>query len=277
MATEPIIRVSQKLPENQRDWEEFLRRLNQQIQYDGQRAVLNALTTIASRTGTDLDTLASWLTDDGKAQDQRFLPQVSAGNVLSKQDAGPVTAIADSLSAEIDVAAHTVQYGFGQVSYNSGSVTGLLPNTNYYVYADDPDYAGGAVTYFASTDGQNVTADNGRYFVGAIRTTVAQGTVNVIAATAANPVSIQVSTAHGWASGNTVDFASMPGSFGSALNTPVFTITVTGSDTFTIPVDGTLFTPYTSGGTVTRLGTTGTGGVGGGGGWIEGSFNDFYS
>lgn len=276
MATEPIVRISQKLPNNQREWEEFLRRLNQQIQYDGQRAVLNALTTIASRTGTDLDTLASWLTDDGKAQDQRFLPQVSAGNVLSKQDTGPVTAIADSLSAQIDVASHTVQYGFGQVVYNSGSITGLTPNTNYYVYADDPNYTGGAVTYYASTNGQNVTANNGRYFVGAIRTTIAQITVNVIAATAANPISIQVSTAHGWNTGNTVDFASMPGDFGAALNSPTFTITVTGADTFTIPVDGTAFAAYTSGGTVTRLGTTGIGGNGGGGGWIDGSFDGFY-
>jgi hypothetical protein len=276
MPTEPIVRISQKIPTDQREWEQFLRKLNDAIRYDGQRAVLGALTTISERTGTSLDELASWLTDDGKALDQRFLPQVSAGNVLSKQDVGPVTHVTDSLTSQIDIAAHTVRYGYGAVSYNAGSITGLTPSTNYYVYADDPNYQGGAVTYYATTNPQTVTADNGRYFVGAVRTTIAQVTVNIINATSANPVSFQTNIAHGWASGNSVDFAGLPGNFGTAFNTGTFVITVTGADTFTVAVDGSAFTAYSSGGTATRLGSTAIGGNGGGGGWIEDSFNGYY-
>lgn len=272
MATEPIIRVSQKLPENQRDWEEFLRKLNQQVRYDGQRAVLNALTTIASRTGTDLDTLASWLTDEGKAEDQRFLPQVSTGGVSSRQDAGPVTADADAFTAQIDIAAHTLQYGFGAVSYGSGTITGLDPETNYYVYADDPNYLGGAVTYLATTNGQLITANDGRYFVGAVRTTVALVTANITAATLTNPVQFTTSAAHGWNTGNTVDFDALPGDFGTALNSGTFTITRTGANTFTVPVNSSAFGAYTTGGTVTRIASTSISGQGGASGWIDNAF-----
>jgi predicted membrane protein len=276
MATEPIIRISQKLPTSQRDWEEFLRRLNSAIRWDGERMVMDALSTISERTGTDMDTLLSYLTDAGKVEDQRFLPQVSAGNVLSKQDVGPVTATASLVASSIDIAAHSVQYGFGTVAYNSGSITGLVHSTNYYVYADDPDYLGGAVTYLATTNPQTITADNGRYFVGAVRTTIAQVTTNIIAATSANPVAFQTSIAHGWATGNTVDFASLPGDFGSRFNADAFLITVTGADTFTVQVDGTTFAAYTVGGTVTRLlAASSVGGNGGGGGWTEGAFDGY--
>src|SRR6185312_11581785 len=52
--------------------------------------------------------------------------------------------------------------------YNSGSV--LLPgmNTSYYIYTDDPTYAGGAVTYsaVASNAPNTIVGSEGRYFVG---------------------------------------------------------------------------------------------------------------
>jgi hypothetical protein len=277
VATRPVVRVGQKLPTNQRDWEEFLRDLNSVIRLNGDQAVLSALTTISERTGTDLATLASYLTDEGRAEDQRFLPMVSAGNVLSLQNVGPVTQQSTAVTAQIDIAAHTVAYGFGTLTYNAGSITGLAPNTNYYVYADDQDYEGGAVTYLATANPLTVTGDNGRYFVGAIRTTPAATTLNVIAATAANPVELTLSDDHGWTSGNEVDFDGLPGDFGTALNSGLFIITVTAADKISVAVNGSGFAAYTSGGTATRTGTASTiGGNGGGGGWVNDSFSEFY-
>jgi hypothetical protein len=238
------------------------------------KVVLGADARLTGRTASSLPTVLSKVTDGGRAEDQRFLPQVSAGNVLSRQDAGPVTAEATAGpgNAEITIAAHTVQYGFGLVSYNAGSITGLDPDTNYYVYCEDPDFAGGAVTYLATTNGQTITAGNGRYFVGAVRTTVALTTATISAATSTSPVQFTTSAAHGWNTGNTVDFASLPGNFGTAFNNGVFTITVNGATTFTVAIDGSGFAAYTSGGTVTRSSVTSISGQGGGGGWIDDAF-----
>lgn len=105
-----------------------------------------------------------------RAVDQRVLPLVNASNKLSTQSAQPLTASESGGIATINIAAHTVQFGFGPVAYNAGSISGLALNTLYYVYADDPNYAGGAVTYFATTNPLTVTSGNGRYYLGKITT-----------------------------------------------------------------------------------------------------------
>jgi len=110
-----------------------------------------------------------------RASDQRLLPLVNASNKLSVQSAQPLSATENAGVATISVAAHSVQFGFGTVAYNSGSITGLSTNTVYYVYADDPDYAGGAVTYLSTTNPLTVTAGNGRYYLGKITTPAGGG------------------------------------------------------------------------------------------------------
>lgn len=170
-----ILRIPKKLPQDQRDWEQFTRTLNETIQYDGERAVVQALTRLSTRTGTDMDTLLSFIADTGRAEDQRFLPIVSAANKSSLQSVQPLTAVDAGSNATIGVAAHSVQYGFGTVAYNAGSITGLSYSTLYYVYADDPTYAGGAATYLATTNALTVTSANGRYYLGAITTPAAAG------------------------------------------------------------------------------------------------------
>jgi hypothetical protein len=69
----------------------------------------------------------------------------------------------------INVASSTIQYGDGTVSYNSGSVNPGVLGT-FYIYADDPTFAGGAVTYLALSSPPNLTAANGRIFFGKITT-----------------------------------------------------------------------------------------------------------
>jgi hypothetical protein len=195
--------------------------------------------------------------------DQRTLPQVSAGNRLSAQNINPLSSTGSPSTAQIAIAAHTVQYGFGTVSYGTGTITGLTPLATYYVYADDADFEGGSVTYTASTSGTTVVAANGRYFVGAITTANSTPTGTITAATSANPIAF-TSAGHGLTSGQTVQFASLPGDFGTNLNGNQYTVTVTGLDTFTIPVDGSGYAAYTTGGTWTRV-VTATSGAGGAG------------
>lgn len=70
-------------------------------------------------------------------------------------------------STQIDVSSSTWQFGDGQVSYNSGTANPGVLGT-YYVYADDPGFNGGAVTYVATTTPSDSNAANGRMFFGKI-------------------------------------------------------------------------------------------------------------
>jgi hypothetical protein len=77
-------------------------------------------------------------------------------------------------SKTINVAAFTIQWGFGQVSYNSGSVTPANYGT-YSVYCDDPTYAGGAVSFVATQTSYTVYAADGRLYLGEITTSSGGG------------------------------------------------------------------------------------------------------
>lgn len=76
----------------------------------------------------------------------------------------------DGISTAITVAATTQQFGDGSVSYNSGSVDPGVFGGPVYIFADDPTFAGGAVTYQFSSSPQNQTAANGRVLFGSITT-----------------------------------------------------------------------------------------------------------
>jgi hypothetical protein len=271
MPLEGILRIPKKMPENQREWDQFFRLLNEQFKFDSdqRRVILDALVTVAGRTGTDISSILERIADDGRAEDQRFLPQVSAGNVLSLQDINPLVASADATTATISIDAHTLQYGFGPVSYNSGTIVGLLPSTSYYVYADDPDYEGGAVSYLATTNRPTLTADNGRYFVGTIETAISANTAAIIGATSTNPIVFETGTAHGWATGNDVTLSGLPGDFGTNLNGNEYEITVVDPTHFSIAVNGTTYVAYTTGGLASRVSADTEGPAGGGGGWVD--------
>lgn len=86
--------------------------------------------------------------------------------------ANPLSAITGGSAnhATINIAANTQQFGPGQVNYNSGSITPLLDSTLYYIYTDDPTFAGGAVIYHATTNQADLTASDGRVYLGKITT-----------------------------------------------------------------------------------------------------------
>ena len=140
------------------------------------------------------------------------------------------------------------------------------------MFADDPDYLGGAVAYAATTNQQTLTAAPGRYFVGAIRTAVSANQVSIAAATSANPIVFTSATAHGWNTGQSVTFAALPGDFGTNLNGTTRQITRVSDTQFSVAVNGSAYVAYTSGGTATRVSTPTDGGGGGGGGWVFGEF-----
>lgn len=83
----------------------------------------------------------------------------------------------DGTAAIASIGAHTRIYSDMTVAVDAGTVSGLELETYYVIFYDDPDRAGGAVTYQASTDPDDalLTADHpGRHYVGAV-TTPAEG------------------------------------------------------------------------------------------------------
>lgn len=214
------------------------------------------------------------INDGAKVTTQRVLPTINFANVGSVQSAIPITAFADATIATVSIAAHDVIYGGETVTYSAGEVIGVPVSTDVYIFADDPDLDGGAVTYEYTTDFTDMAQALGRYKVGAIRTPVSSISAAVSAATNANPCAVTTGASHLMSSGDVVDFSSVGGM--TELNTGTFTITVTGPTTFTLNgTDSSGFGVYTSGGTVTRVSTP-AGGIGGAG--ADGAFYDlgFY-
>jgi hypothetical protein len=109
---------------------------------------------------------------------------ITAANSSYRPLSNPLTAQDDGFSgsppadhAEIDIASFTMRSAIGptDVSLSSGVITGLLPNTVYHVYYDDPTYAGGAVTYLADTTQAIALDATGRFYVGSIKTPITGG------------------------------------------------------------------------------------------------------
>lgn len=76
----------------------------------------------------------------------------------------------DGVSTAIVIAAGQNRFAPSAVSYNGGSVDPGVFGT-FFVFADDPTFAGGAVTYQFSTNPPDQTANEGRVPFGVITTT----------------------------------------------------------------------------------------------------------
>ncbi len=259
----PIVELKNGVPKNDREWNEQFKRVNKAIQYSGGAAILGALTSISERTGTPISDLLALIGDDGRASTERFMPIINWANAGSLQSAVPLSASADATTATINIDAHSVHYGGEQIDFSAGVVIGAPVSTPVYIYADDPDLEGGAVTYEFTLDYIDLADSKDRYFVGAIVTPVSSISAAVSAITNANPGVVTTGAAHGFTTGDVVDFAAIVGT--TELNTGTYTITVISPTTFSV-VDTTTFGVYVSGGTVTRVSTPadGLGGAGGG-------------
>lgn len=226
------------------------------------RSTANAMAGGALFDGTRLT-----IGDAAKVASQRTLPTVAIGSRISVQSSQPLTAL--SGTTRIDIAAHTVQYGFGAVAYNSGAIVGLAADTLYYVYADDPDLDGGAVSYFAATSPQTVAAAQGRYFVGSIKTPAAADVAGIAGATKAYPCVITLDAPVSWTTGNLVTIAGLVSM--TELNGSTYTVTRYSSTQFYLNgINSSTFTAFAGplDGTATRNATNqaGSGGATAGGG-----------
>lgn len=85
----------------------------------------------------------------------------------------PLTSVGGG-AGTINIATHTVQFGFGQVTYQGGSITGLAPGT-YYVYCDDPNLSGGTVVWKASTQASDTVSGDYRWVPGFITVVATSG------------------------------------------------------------------------------------------------------
>lgn len=217
-------------------------------------------------------TLTSRIGNQGRALNQTFGWPVMHANRNSVQDTDTVlVATSSDTASQIEVQAHGVKFDFGSVAYAGGTISGLNPETLYYVYADDANFDGGSVAYYATTNPDNLIVQ-GRYYLGYIVTPVLATSADVTDATSANPIEVTTDGAHGWTTGDTVDFASMPGDF-AVLNSGTHAITVTNTDKFTVAVDGGAFAAYSSGGSATRVSTQTESGGGAGAGVGGGRFD----
>lgn len=224
---------------------------------------------IGGRTSSSIPTVLAKVTDGGRAEDQRFLPTTAVLSVSSLQDANPVTSTSGASTATVNVAAHHVVADWGTLAYNSGAISGLTLNTAYYIYAQDPDLVGGAVSYLASTTRTNTVNTTGRYFVGSITTPTAANSASVTGATSANPI-VFTTGVHGWSTSDVVTFAALPGDFGTNLNGTSKAISVIDATHFSIVTDGSGYAAYSTGGTATRsVADKNAQAAGASGGWVD--------
>lgn len=99
---------------------------------------------------------------------------LTPGHVTYRPLTNPLTGHDAGASATVNIAAFTMRIpGLPDIPYNSGAITGLSYNTIYFIYLDDPSFAGqfnGSVTYAQTTTKEVALIKAGRFFIGSIRT-----------------------------------------------------------------------------------------------------------
>lgn len=111
-----------------------------------------------------------------------YIESLIINSYVSGAGGSPLSATDAGTDATIAIAAHDRVYSDKSVSLSAGSLTGLPYSTDYWVYYDDPDRSGGAVTYVAldpsvddPADAFNSPANPGRHNVGYITTPASGG------------------------------------------------------------------------------------------------------
>lgn len=175
----------------------------------------------------------------------------------------------------------SVDIGYGVVSYSTSqnndffnlvveNSSGAWPVTGVYgvqLAGYGHNFFGGR---FSMTAGVGLTG----YGCACVRfapdpTTGAEAVKTITNITNASPASVSV-IAHGYSTGNTVFIRSVVGM--TQVNNKLYTITVTGANTFTLDgIDSTAYTPYTSGGAAVRPKASVTGNCTFSGMYYEGS------
>lgn len=132
--------------------------------------------TVTAAGITQPGAVASNFTAAGRLNGGAFAGLPLITGAVATRNPLAVLSYADAGSTEtVSIASHTLKTSdvngtTKTVSYNSGSVTGLAFSTAYHISASDPNFAGGAVTYVASTSPDTYVPNNGYVYVGYIVT-----------------------------------------------------------------------------------------------------------
>lgn len=155
---------------------EFLRNINSGLDLLNYLADIQAAADAANAAAEAANTAA------GNAQAAADAAQgaaASTANAYALANSYPtgvtITAVdvGAGTSSTINISAHNRVYATTPpttVAVNAGSITGLTPNTRYYIYYDQPSRAGGAVFYVETTSQSNVAQTGNRHSVGTVMT-----------------------------------------------------------------------------------------------------------
>jgi hypothetical protein len=133
---------------------------------------------ISNSSGSPSNINTSWATirvDDMKAVIQATPFDLTPTSTTMTITGGTNPLSQSGTSTTINVAGSTWQSGDGQIGYNSGTCTGPANNADNFVYADDPTYSGGGVTYVATLTGPDTVAAPGRLYFGVVHLLSAGG------------------------------------------------------------------------------------------------------
>lgn len=149
----------------ERYWDEAMTGIeynfDQILAIPGLQDAIDSANAAAAAAQTAADNAQS-VADEGAAANKITNSYVS-GLTLGATDAGT--------STTITISSHTRIYGDAtSVSVTGGSLTGLAYDTFYYIYYDQSSFAGGAVTYIATTSSTIAAQTGNRHVVGGVST-----------------------------------------------------------------------------------------------------------
>ncbi|VXC63708.1 hypothetical protein [Sphingomonas sp. AX6] len=149
---------------------------NTQAQINAGAADTKISTTVNTVT-QPLQQKTQLLDTNGRATSRRANTQFALGGAQQIYLVGGVAANPLSAAPQgngyhvaITIAAHSVKDDAGTINYGSGSVSFMEPNTNIYIFEDDPTYAGGARFYQWTTNPAVLADAPGRRYVGLVFT-----------------------------------------------------------------------------------------------------------
>lgn len=111
----------------------------------------------------------------GQLPDSPARKAMTAGSVSYRPLVNPILANDAGANVTVSISSFTMRTVEGDVSVNSGTLTGLSYSTLYYLYYDDPKFAGGAVSFVATTTKETALNNSGRFYLGSVLTPAATG------------------------------------------------------------------------------------------------------
>lgn len=136
----------------------------------------------AAQAAADAANAAATAADAAAASAQSTADDITESNALANSYVTGATITATDAGADvtITISAHTRHYpqpdgSTVDVAVSGANLTGQAYSTTYYIYYDDPDRAGGVVSYQSTTSTATAAQIGDRHTVGGITTPAAAG------------------------------------------------------------------------------------------------------